>query len=79
MPIFIANQTALGGEVQLWPAEWEMVINEVMRDGRGGPVLAARIREHLPPPGHQRTAPSPIRVSLTNDEIDMVSRAYVIR
>ncbi len=55
-----------------------MVINEVMRDGRSGPVLAARIREHIPPLGHQRTAPTPIRIALTNDEIDMVSRAYAL-
>ncbi len=75
MPIFIANQTALGGEVQLWPDEWKMVLEAIMRDGRGGPVLAARIRDHLPPPGHQRTAPSPIRIALTNDEVEMVVRA----
>ncbi len=76
MPIFIANQTARGGDVQLWPSEWDMVVNVLTRDSRSGPTLAARIRESLPPVTQFQAAPFPVRVAMTNDEIEMVSRAY---
>lgn len=70
MPLFIANQTSQGGDVQMWPVEWRAVLSTLNRV-RGGDRLEPVIRERL----QGANLAAPIRISLTAPQIEVLDEA----
>lgn len=70
MPLFLANQTDEGGDVQMWPVEWRAILSTLTRV-RGGDRLEPVIRERL----QGANLAAPIRITLTTPQIDILDEA----
>ncbi len=69
MDIRIANPTSTGGDVQLWPVEWQALI-AVLSTTREGVVIASRIRADVP-----MMITMPVRLTMTDEEIAVLEAA----
>lgn len=74
MPLFIANQSSTGGEVQMTAGEWLLASRLLSGRPRAG-MLPRKIELEI----DGQPADTVRRIRLTNDEIERVDRALTGR